>query len=72
MFLKLMLFAVCMCFPGERTCEAAHRLIQLFHQCRGMFSWWEGNGCYQSEEAQFLSSFFCFLFFSDKENHESQ
>lgn len=26
-------------FSGERTGEAAHRLIQLFHQCRGRLSW---------------------------------
>lgn len=31
-----------MYFSGERTGEAAHRLIQLFHQCRGRLSWQGG------------------------------
>jgi len=44
MLLKLILFATCMYFPGEGTCEAAHRLIQLFHQRRGMHSCWEVSG----------------------------
>uniref|UniRef100_A0A8B9TWI3 DNA-directed RNA polymerase n=1 Tax=Anas platyrhynchos TaxID=8839 RepID=A0A8B9TWI3_ANAPL len=47
---------------GERTCEAAHRLIQLFHQCRGMFPWWEGKWLLPVRRST-IPFFFLFLLF---------